>query len=447
MMKRIYFESLGCSKNLIDAEIMMELLRKNNYIITNEIDLADIAVVNTCGFIDSAKEESIQHILATAKHKENQLKKLIVTGCLAERYKSELLDEMPEIDALLGTGRYEEIVDLVEESIQEIKTIRTGNINHEYNESTGRFLTTPSYMAYVKIADGCNNHCTYCIIPKLRGAYRSREIEGVLREVRELVASGVKEVVLIAQDTTAYGHDRYQKYMLPALLEEMEKIKELRWIRLLYCYPERITNELIQVMKKSKKICPYLDIPIQHSEDAILKRMNRSARKDMLFQLLERLRTEIPNIVLRTTLIVGFPGETEEDFQNLKSFIKKMKFDKLGVFEYSQEEGTVAADMEDQIDDAIKKSRKEAIMELQQHISENLQLNHVGSIKQVLLEELLSETDMGYEYLGRTEQDAPEIDGVVYVTSKTMLSPGEIISVKITGALEYDLMGEAIYET
>ncbi len=447
MSKRIYFESLGCSKNQIDAEVMMGLLQKNNYTITNEIELAEIAVVNTCGFIDSAKEESIQHILATARYKENQLKKLIVTGCLAERYKNDLMDEMPEIDALLGTGRYEEIVELIEETTQEVKTVRTGNINQAYNESVGRYRTTPDYMAYVKIADGCDNHCTYCIIPQLRGSYRSREIEAILREVRELTASGVKEVVLIAQDTTAYGIDLYQEFKLPTLLKEMEEIEELRWIRLLYCYPERITDELIGVMKTSKKICRYLDIPIQHSEDSILKKMNRSARNDTILQLVEKLRREIPNIVLRTTLIVGFPGETEEDFQGLKNFVQEMQFDKLGVFEYSQEEGTPAAEMENQIEASVKKSRKESVMQLQQRISAEIQQKHIGSIKHVLVEERLSESENFHEYAGRTEQDAPEIDGAVYFTSKNLIAPGEILPVKITGALEYDLMGEAINET
>ncbi|RQD67183.1 MAG: 30S ribosomal protein S12 methylthiotransferase RimO [Tindallia sp. MSAO_Bac2] len=447
MSKKIYFESLGCSKNLVDAEIMMDLLHKNKYTITDDLEQAEIAVINTCGFIDSAKEESIQHILSTAKYKEKLLKKLIVTGCLAERYKDELINEMPEIDALLGTGRYEEIVDLVGESIYEQNRIRTGNIDQLYNEEMSRFRTTPDYMAYVKIADGCDNHCTYCVIPQLRGKYRSREIDAIVKEAESLADSGVKEIVLIAQDTTAYGIDIYNKFMLPELLYKLENIHGIQWIRLLYCYPERITDELIYAMKTCSKVCKYLDIPIQHSEDRILKRMNRAARKDKIIQLVSKLRNEMPGITIRTTLIVGFPGETEEEFNSLKEFVKTMKFDKLGVFDYSQEEGTPAATMAQQIDHNVKIQRKESVMLLQQQISAEIQNGYVGQVKQIIVEESLVESDDIIEYIGRTENDAPEIDGSVYFTSRLKLTIGDIVPVRITGALEYDLMGEAIDET
>ncbi|SFH49263.1 SSU ribosomal protein S12P methylthiotransferase [Tindallia magadiensis] len=447
MTNKIYFESLGCSKNLIDAEVMMELLIQHNFSITDQIEEAKIAVINTCGFIESAKEESIQHILSAAKHKEGQLSKLIVTGCLAERYKNELIQEMPEIDALLGTGRYEEIVELVRDPVNSQKKIRAGNINHSYNEKIGRFRTTPKYMAYVKIAEGCDNHCTYCIIPQIRGNYRSRKISDIVKEVQQLVDSGVKEIVLIAQDTTAYGIDLYNDFKLPILLKKLDEIEGLQWIRILYCYPERITNALIDVIKKSNKICKYLDIPIQHSEDSILKRMNRSVSKHEIASLIHTLRHEVKDIVLRTTLIVGFPGENNSDFEQLKTFIHEMKFDKLGVFSYSQEEGTSAATMDNQIPDNIKEDRKNEIMKIQQNISAELLKMKVGSVIKVLIEEKLADENELLEYIGRSEYDAPEIDGSVYVTSNQKLEIGSIVDVKINGALEYDLMGEALNET
>ncbi|SDY90389.1 30S ribosomal protein S12 methylthiotransferase RimO [Tindallia californiensis] len=447
MNNKIYFESLGCSKNLIDAEVMMELLIQHNFSITDQIEEAKIAVINTCGFIESAKEESIQHILSAATHKEGKLAKLIVTGCLAERYQSELLREMPEIDALLGTGRYEEIVELVKGPVNSQEKVRAGNISNPYNEKIGRFRTTPDYMAYVKIAEGCDNHCTYCIIPKIRGKYRSRKMADIVKEVQQLVDSGVKEIVLIAQDTTAYGIDLYNDFKLPELLEKLNKIENLQWIRILYCYPERITSALIDVIKNSDKVCKYLDIPLQHSEDSVLKCMNRSVRKSEIYSLIQKLRHEVKGIALRTTLIVGFPGEKSSDFEQLKNFIYEMKFDKLGVFSYSQEEGTAAAAMDNQIPDNIKEERKNEIMKIQQDISAELLKMKVGSVIKVLIEEKLTDENESLEYIGRSEYDAPEIDGSVYVTSSHEIEIGSIIDVRINGALEYDLMGEALNET
>lgn len=443
---KIYLESLGCSKNLIDAEMMLGLLQQYGYEVTTEIEDAAIAVINTCGFIESAKEESIGRILAAARHKEANLKKLVVTGCLSERYHKELLDEMPEIDGLVGTGRFEEIAEVVESVMKEQRELRIGQVDHPYHENLKRVRTSPSHMAYLKISEGCDHHCSYCIIPTLRGPLRSRQIESILEEAQHLSSEGVKELILIAQDTTSYGVDLGGKPLLPELLTALEKIEGLRWIRLMYCYPERITHELLAVMKNSKKICAYLDLPIQHSEDRILKRMKRKTTRNKLTSTIDTIRKAIPGITLRTTIIVGFPGETEEEFQQLKEFIKEMRFDKLGVFSYSQEEDTPAAKLKDQISQEIKEERQQEIMKLQQRISQENQRKRIGSQVDVLVEELLDELHGNFQYSGRTMGDAPEIDGLVYIQSQEYLAIGEFATVRITDALEYDLMGVMVDE-
>jgi ribosomal protein S12 methylthiotransferase len=447
MMNKIYMESLGCSKNLIDAEIMLGLLKTYGYQITEQIEEATIAVINTCGFIESAKEESIERILAAAGHKKASLKKLVVTGCLSERYHQELLDEMPEIDGMLGTGRLEEIADVLENVMKEQRELRVGQIDHPYNEKLKRVRTSASHMAYVKISDGCNHYCAYCIIPKLRGPYRSRKIESIVSEVKTLADEGVKEIILIAQDTTSYGVDRAGCYELPELLRELEKIDGIHWVRLMYCYPERMTRELLTVMQQSSKICAYLDLPIQHSEDRILKRMNRKTTHADIVSVIDLARNMIPGIILRTTLIVGFPGETEAEFEALKSFVKQMQFDKLGVFTYSQEEDTPAALFEDQIPQDVKERRQQELMQVQQTVSKMLQRAKIGSVMDVLVEELLDQTGDTFQYAARTRGDAPEIDGLVYVASNRVLQTGAFAKVLITDAMEYDLMGVMADET
>ncbi|MBM7613727.1 30S ribosomal protein S12 methylthiotransferase RimO [Alkaliphilus hydrothermalis] len=439
----VYVESLGCSKNLIDAEIMLGILNKYGYKLTSNKKNADAIIVNTCGFIESAKEESINKIIEIGLLKQDRLKVLIVSGCLGERYHKELIEELPEVDAVVGTGGYDAILDVIHEALQGNRVVQVGNIDKAFNEDLPRFQTTPSYTSYIKISDGCDNFCTYCIIPKLRGKYRSRKMESIVKEAKELASRGVKEVILIAQDTARYGIDLYDQYMLPQLLKELNAVEGLEWIRLLYAYPEMISDELIQTMATLEKVCHYLDMPIQHCSNEVLKRMNRRTTKDALETLINKLRNNMPDISLRTSLIVGFPGETEENFQELKKFVEDMKFDKLGVFEYSVEEGTPAAKLADQIEESIKVERRNEIMELQQQISLGKNQEKIGGVVKVLIEEDL---DQDREYMGRTEGDAPEIDGLVYVQSNTTLKEGDLITVRITGALEYDLMGEKVDE-
>lgn len=443
MSLTIYLESLGCSKNLIDAEIMLGLLNNYGYKLTTKKEIADIIIVNTCGFIDAAKEESVNTILEMATLKKHNLKLLIVSGCLGERYAGELLEEIPEVDAIVGTGNYDEIINVINETLLGNKTVKIGNIDKVYNESLSRILTTPTFSAYVKISDGCDNFCTYCIIPKLRGKYRSRKIEGIIKEVEMLAEKGVKEIILIAQDTSRYGLDLYNKYMLPDLLKKLNEIDGIQWIRLLYCYPEMITDELIQTIANQDKICKYIDIPIQHCSDEILKKMNRKTSKRNLIELINKLRKKIPNIVIRTSLIVGFPGENEEHFSELMDFVRNIRFDRLGVFTYSKEENTPAAKMTDQVPESIKIERQQLIMQMQQQISLDKNREKIGSIIDVLIEEKIEEAN---EYLGRTSGDAPEIDGLVYVESELQIKPGDIVPVKIRDALEYDLIGEKINE-
>ncbi|RKD34493.1 30S ribosomal protein S12 methylthiotransferase RimO [Thermohalobacter berrensis] len=444
MDKNVAIISLGCSKNLVDSEIIMGILNKNGYTLTNDASEANIIVVNTCGFIDSAKEESIDTIIEVGEYKKNgKCKFLIVCGCLGERYKDELIKEMPEIDAVIGTGNITEIIKVINELSNQKKIIKVGQTNYLPNENEPRIISTQKPTAYVKIAEGCDNFCTYCIIPKLRGRYRSRKIESIEKEVKELARQGIKEIILIAQDTTRYGIDIYDEYRLPELLDRLNKIEEIEWIRVLYMYPDAFTDELIESIRENEKVVNYVDIPIQHINNNILKRMNRRATKEDILKLINKLRDNIPNIIIRTTLIVGFPGETEEDFNELYDFIKDKEFDRLGVFTYSKEEGTPAAKFKDQIEESIKKERQNKIMEIQRKISYEKNLQKLDKQYKVLLEEKIEDDNV---YVGRTYMDVPEIDGVVYVHSDKDLELGTFINVKIVDALEYDLIGEIIDE-
>jgi ribosomal protein S12 methylthiotransferase len=443
MSYNISIISLGCSKNLIDSELMMGILSKNKFNLTEKAETADIIIVNTCGFIDSAKEESIDTILEVAQFKKTgNCKVLIVAGCLGERYKNELLNELPEVDGVVGTGNIYEIVDIINDSFKGHRTIRTGSIDIEYNENFSRIISTPKHTAYIKIAEGCDNYCTYCIIPKLRGKYRSRYLDSIIEEAKFLSDNGTKEIILIAQDTSKYGIDIYGKYMLPKLLDELNKIDGLEWIRLLYLYPETFTDELISSIKNNEKVVKYVDIPIQHINDRILKRMNRKTTKNMITGLVHKLRNEIPNIIIRTTIIVGFPGETDEEFNELCSYIEEMKFNRLGVFTYSKEEDTPAALLDNQITEHVKENRQKIIMEKQKIISYTENKQKIGSNYKILVEEKVNDNS----YIGRTYMDSPEIDGAVYIDSKESLKIGTFYNVKITDCLEYDLMGEIINE-
>lgn len=451
-MKNVLFISLGCDKNLVDSEKMLGLLSESGYTIVEDEAQADAIVVNTCCFIHDAKEESIETILEMASWKEKgKVKALVVTGCLAQRYQEEMAAELPEVDAIIGTTGYTEIVKVLDQLLGAEK--EDGNRKPLYccpsidllppSLSDKRMVTTGAYTAYLKIAEGCNKRCTYCIIPYIRGKYRSFPMEDLLDEARRLVEAGAKELILIAQETTVYGVDLYGKKMLPELLRNLCQIEGLAWIRLLYCYPEEITDELIQVMQEEEKICHYLDIPIQHSEDRILRQMGRKTSRMELISLIEKLRKEIPDIILRTTLITGFPGETEEDFTHMVDFVKTTKFDRLGVFTYSPEDGTKAADMEGQLDEEIKEARRDCIMKLQQEISARAASGKVGREMAVLIEGYLYEEDI---YVGRTYMDAPKVDGNVFVRSEEEMISGDIVPVRITAASEYDLMGDVIYE-
>lgn len=459
-MKNILFVSLGCDKNLVDSEKMLGLLNEAGYRVAQEESEADAIVVNTCCFIHDAKEESVETILEMAEwKKKGRLKALIVTGCMAQRYQDEIQQEIPEVDAVIGTTGYTEIVPILDEILAEAEASQKEAAVEEPKEKSfvnccpsidllpasladKRVVTTGGYTAYLKIAEGCNKRCTYCIIPYIRGHYRSFPMEDLLEEARKLAEGGVKELILIAQETTVYGMDCYGRKALPELLIKLCEIEGIEWIRILYCYPEEITDELIAVMKKEKKICHYLDIPIQHSEDTILKRMGRRTNRAELVSLVEKLRKEIPDIVLRTTLITGFPGETEEEFKNMVDFVDSMEFDRLGVFPYSAEEGTKAAEMDGQITEEVKESRRDEIMALQQEISADKAASRIDDEMSVLIEGYLYEDDI---YIGRTYMDAPKVDGNVFVRAEEELISGDIVPVRITGANEYDLMGDVIY--
>ena len=459
-MKNVLFVSLGCDKNLVDSEKMLGLLNEAGYRVAQEESEADAIVVNTCCFIHDAKEESVETILEMAEwKKKGRLKALIVTGCMAQRYQDEIQQEIPEVDAVIGTTGYTEIVPILDEILAEAEASQKEAAVEEPKEKSfvnccpsidllpasladKRVVTTGGYTAYLKIAEGCNKRCTYCIIPYIRGHYRSFPMEDLLEEARKLAEGGVKELILIAQETTVYGMDCYGRKALPELLTKLCEIEGIEWIRILYCYPEEITDELIAVMKKEKKICHYLDIPIQHSEDTILKRMGRRTNRAELVSLVEKLRKEILDIVLRTTLITGFPGETEEEFKNMVDFVDSMEFDRLGVFPYSAEEGTKAAEMDGQITEEVKESRRDEIMALQQEISADKAASRIDDEMSVLIEGYLYEDDI---YIGRTYMDAPKVDGNVFVRAEEELISGDIVPVRITGANEYDLMGDVIY--
>ena len=459
-MKNVLFVSLGCDKNLVDSEKMLGLLNEAGYRVAQEESEADAIVVNTCCFIHDAKEESVETILEMAEwKKKGRLKALIVTGCMAQRYQDEIQQEIPEVDAVIGTTGYTEIVPILDEILAEAEASQKEAAVEEPKEKSfvnccpsidllpasladKRVVTTGGYTAYLKIAEGCNKRCTYCIIPYIRGHYRSFPMEDLLEEARKLAEGGVKELILIAQETTVYGMDCYGRKALPELLTKLCEIEGIEWIRILYCYPEEITDELIAVMKKEKKICHYLDIPIQHSEDTILKRMGRRTNRAELVSLVEKLMKEIPDIVLRTTLITGFPGETEEEFKNMVDFVDSMEFDRLGVFPYSAEEGTKAAEMGGQITEEVKESRRDEIMALQQEISADKAASRIDDEMSVLIEGYLYEDDI---YIGRTYMDAPKVDGNVFVRAEEELISGDIVPVRITGANEYDLMGDVIY--
>lgn len=459
-MRNVLFVSLGCDKNLVDSEKMLGLLNEAGYRVAQEESEADAIVVNTCCFIHDAKEESVETILEMAEwKKKGRLKALIVTGCMAQRYQDEIQQEIPEVDAVIGTMGYTEIVPILDEILAEAEASQKEAAVEEPKEKSfvnccpsidllpasladKRVVTTGGYTAYLKIAEGCNKRCTYCIIPYIRGHYRSFPMEDLLEEARKLAEGGVKELILIAQETTVYGMDCYGRKALPELLTKLCEIEGIEWIRILYCYPEEITDELIAVMKKEKKICHYLDIPIQHSEDTILKRMGRRTNRAELVSLVEKLRKEIPDIVLRTTLITGFPGETEEEFKNMVDFVDSMEFDRLGVFPYSAEEGTKAAEMDGQITEEVKESRRDEIMALQQEISADKAASRIDDEMSVLIEGYLYEDDI---YIGRTYMDAPKVDGNVFVRAEEELISGDIVPVRITGANEYDLMGDVIY--
>lgn len=442
-MLKIALESLGCSKNLVDAEIMMGILNRKGYKLVGEFEEADIILVNTCGFIESAKQESVDTILDLAQLKENgNLKLLIVTGCLAQRYAKELQAEIPEIDAIVGTGSYQQIDEIIANLEKENNIVSLNDIEFAYNEDLPRYVTTPEYMAYLKIGEGCDNHCTYCIIPKLRGRYRSRKMEDIIKEAKDLASKGVKELVVIAQDTTKYGLDLYGEVKLPQLLEELAQIDGIKWIRIMYSYPESITEELVKVIKKYDNICNYFDMPIQHASNKVLKLMNRHTTKEDIKSKVEMIRKYIPDATLRTTIIVGFPGETDEDFNELVEFAKDMKFDRLGAFAYSREEDTPADKLPNHLDEDVKLQRRDQLMLVQQEISQNLNAQKIDNEYEVLIEEQIEDK----VYIGRTQGDAEEIDSIVYVKSENQLEIGSFVKVKINNALEYDLMGDVVNE-
>ena len=436
---RILFISLGCDKNLVDSEEMLYLLREKGYEITDDEENADIIVVNTCCFIHDAKEESIDTILEMGKYRlSGKVKALIVTGCLAQRYREEILKEIPEVDAVLGTASYDDILEAVEKTLKGEKYLSFRPTDRLVDTGGGRIITTGGAYEYLRIAEGCAKHCTYCVIPKVRGGYRSIPMERLLDTARQMVGEGVKELIVIAQETTLYGTDLYGKKSLHILLEKLCRIEGLVWIRLLYCYPEEIYPELVDTIAREPKICHYLDLPIQHCSDSILKRMGRKTTKADLERIITEIRERIPDMVIRTTLITGFPGETKEDHEELMQFVADMAFDRLGVFTYSPEEDTPAAAMENQVPEEVKEQRKAELMELQQDISLELDQERIGEELLVFVEGKVADENA---YVGRTYADAPGIDGYIFVNTGESLMTGDFVRVKVTGALEYDLIG------
>ncbi len=439
-MNNVHIVTLGCSKNDVDSSMMYSLLDKDKYKMVENPNEADILIVNTCGFIDAAKEESIDTILESVEYKnEGRCKKVLLSGCLAQRYPEELIKEIPEIDGIIGTGNIEYINELLDRSLSGDLFVKTDNLNSAYLEGIRKEKVNTT--EYVKISEGCNNNCSYCIIPSLRGKNRSRKIEDVYNEAEYLVSKGAREIILIAQNTTDYGIDLYSKYSLANLIREISKIEELKWIRVLYLYPDHFTDDLIEEFKNNDKLVNYVDMPLQHISDDVLKNMNRKTSKDHIIKTLKNLRKSVPDIVIRTTFIVGFPGENQEDFDQLVDFIEKIKFDKLGVFEYSREEGTRAASLDEQIPDNIKEERKNEIMAIQSDISSEILSKNLGKTFEVLIEEKIDENN----YVGRTYMDSPEIDGVTYVQSDKELEIGDFVQVEIIDSLDYDLVGELIW--
>ena len=436
---KIFFVSLGCDKNLVDSEEMLALLEKRGYSFTDDETQADVIIINTCCFINDAKEESVQTILEMSEYKKENCKALIVTGCMAQRYKQEILDEVPEVDMMLGTTAYDKIVEAIDEALAGSRKVETESLNTLPKTGAGRVLTTGGHYAYLKIAEGCNKCCTYCIIPKVRGRYRSVPMEELIAQAKDLADKGVKELILVAQETTVYGVDLYGKKSLHLLVRELCKISGLRWIRLLYCYPEEIYDELIETMRDEEKVCHYLDLPIQHASDAVLKRMGRRTTQADLKEIIAKLRKEIPDIVLRTTLIAGFPGETQEQHEEMMAFIDELEFDRLGVFTYSQEEDTPAAVMPDQIDEETKLTWREELMELQQEIAFDKAQDREGSIVTAMVEGKVADENA---YVARTYGDAPNVDGLLFIQTAEELNSGDFARVRITGSAEYDLIGE-----
>ena len=439
---KILFISLGCDKNLADSEEMLGLLTARGHEIVDDETQADAIVINTCCFIKDAKEESVETILEMAEYKKTgSCHALVVTGCMAQRYQKEIIQEVPEVDAVLGTTSYGDIVKALEEAVAGNHFEEFRDIDYLPDTGSKRVLTTGGHFGYLKIAEGCDKHCTYCIIPKVRGDFRSVPMEHLLKEAQELADGGVKELILVAQETTMYGTDLYGEKRLPQLLKELCKINGLRWIRILYCYPEEITDELIQVIKEEPKICHYLDLPIQHASDGILKRMGRRTSKAQLIETIEKLRREIPDIALRTTLITGFPGETQEQHEELMDFVDQMEFDRLGVFTYSPEEDTPAASMPDQIPEEVKEDRQAELMELQQDIVFDQAEDRIGEELLVMIEGKVADENA---YVGRTYRDAPNVDGLIFVNTSEELMSGDFARVKVTGSADYDLIGELL---
>ena len=440
-MTNIMFISLGCDKNLVDSEVMLALLQEKGYGITNVESEADVCVVNTCCFIGDAKEESIENIIEMGKLKEKRLKAIIVTGCLAQRYQEEIFNELPEVDAVLGTMSIEAIVEAVDQVLEGKRFERFTPLTHLPSIKDKRSMTGISNTGYLKIAEGCNKRCTYCIIPYVRGNYRSVPMDEVIEQAKHLVDNGIRELCLIAQETTLYGIDLYGEKCLHKLIQKLSEIEDLHWIRLLYCYPEEITDDLIMEIKNNPKVCHYIDMPLQHSEDAVLSRMGRKTTKKEITERIRKIREEIPDIILRTTLITGFPGETEEEHNALMEFVDEIEFGRLGVFTYSAEEGTPAAEMENQIPEEIKEKYRDEIMELQQEISYDVNRRQIGRTLEVVVDGYLYDDEM---YACRSYMDAPDIDGMIFVKSEEELLSGDYISVKITDCNEYDLVAELI---
>ena len=439
---KILFVSLGCDKNLVDSEKMLGMLQEKGYTFTDDEAEADVVVVNTCCFIGDAKEESINTLLQMGELKDSgQVKALIAAGCLAQRYREEIQKEIPQVDAIIGTTAIDEIVAALEEILAGQKQNHYEDINAAPVTETNRVVTTGGHFAYLKIAEGCDKHCTYCIIPKIRGNYRSYPMDYLVEQAEALVANGAKELILVAQETTVYGTDIYGKKALPELLHKLGQIEDLKWIRILYCYPEEINDELIQAIKNEPKVCHYLDMPIQHASDAILKRMGRRTSRQELIDIITKLRKEIPDIALRTTLITGFPGETQEDHEQMMEFVDSIEFDRLGVFTYSPEEGTPAAEMDNQIDEEVKEQWRDEVMELQQEVSLDKSADMVGKTIEVMIEGKISDDEA---YVGRSYKDAPNVDGFVFVNTTANLMSGAIVRVEITGAMEYDLIGSLV---